>query len=112
VQRLLRRPALPVDGGAGHGVGIAGREQRVAAEVQRLLADLRHAPHDHVVDHAGVEVVAHHQRGEHVGGEVHRVPTAELPVAAAERCADGVDDDGGRHARLPHSRPTVAAGPG
>ena len=43
VQRLLRRAALAVDRGAGHRVGEPGGEQRVAADVQRLLAHLRDA---------------------------------------------------------------------
>jgi hypothetical protein len=39
-------------------VGPAGGEHGVAADVDGLLADLHDAAHDHVVDEAGVEVVA------------------------------------------------------
>ena len=55
VQRLLARPALPVERGAGHRLGPAGGEHRVAADVPRLLADLRDAAPDHVVDVSRVE---------------------------------------------------------
>jgi len=47
-----------VDGGGRDGLGPAGREYRPAPHVEGLLADLRDAAHDHVVDEGGVEVVA------------------------------------------------------
>ncbi len=40
VGRLLAGPALPVDGRPGHALREAGREQRGARDVQRLVADL------------------------------------------------------------------------
>ena len=49
----------------------------------------------------GVEVVALHERVEHVRGEVDGVPSREPAVAPPERGADGVDDHGGRHGHLP-----------
>ena len=66
-------------------------------DVQRLLTHLRDAAHDHVVDHRGVEVVAHHERVEHVRGEVDGVPSGEPAVAPPERGSNGVDDHGVRH---------------
>ena len=54
----------------------------VAADVERLLADLHDAAHDHVVDERGIEVVALDERRSTCGGEVDRVP-----VRRASRCA-------------------------
>jgi hypothetical protein len=62
VGRLLRRAALAVDGGGGHGVGPAGGEHGGAADVDRLVADLHDAAHDHVLDEGGIEVVALDER--------------------------------------------------
>ena len=58
VHRLLARTALAIDGGGGDRLGPTGGEHCVAADVERLLTDLHHAAHDHVVDEGGVEVVA------------------------------------------------------
>ena len=43
---------------AGTALGPAGGEHGVAADVERLGADLHDAAHDHVVDERRVEVVA------------------------------------------------------
>ena len=101
VGRLLGRAALAVDGGGGHRLGPAGGEHGVAADVERLGADLHDAAHDHVVDQGGVEVVALDERLERLGGEVDRVPARELAVALAAGGADGVDDDCGGHVLAP-----------
>ena len=58
VEGLLGGAALAVDGGGGHRLGPAGGQHGVAADVERLLADLHDAAHDHVVDQGRVEVVA------------------------------------------------------
>ena len=73
VRGLLRRAALAVDGGADRRLGEAGRERRVAADVERLVADLHDAAHDHVVDQRRVEVVALDERAQRVRGEVDGV---------------------------------------
>jgi hypothetical protein len=50
VQRLLGRSALAVNRRGGHRLRPPGREHRASSDVERLLADLGHAAHDHVVD--------------------------------------------------------------
>ena len=50
VQRLLARPARAVDGGPGMLSGQPGGQHRVAADIARLVADLRDAAPHHVVD--------------------------------------------------------------
>ena len=50
---LLRRPAGPVHRDAGHRVGPARRQHRVAPHLRRLVADLVDAPPDDVVDRPG-----------------------------------------------------------
>ena len=97
VRRLLRRTALAVDRGADHRLGEAGRERRVATDVDGLVADLHDTAHDHVFDQRGVEVVAGDERPQRVRREVDGVHVLELPVALAERGADGVDDHGVLH---------------
>ena len=92
VQRLLGRPALPVDRRAGHRVGEPGRERGVAADVERLVADLHDAAHDHVVDERRIEIVAFDERAQRVRGQVDRMPAREHAVAPAERRPDRVDD--------------------
>ena len=77
--------------------GKPGGEGGVAADVDRLVADLHDAAHDHVLDQGGVELVALDERTERVGGEVDGVGVLELAVPASEGGADGVDDDCGGH---------------
>ena len=96
VRGLLRRTALPVDGGADRRLGEPGGERGVAGDVDALLADLHDATHDHVVDERGVEAVARDDLADHVRGEIDGVHVLELAVAASERRAYGVDDDGRR----------------
>ena len=81
-------------------LGEAGRERRVATDVDGLVADLHDAAHDHVLDERRVEAVAVDERLERVRREVDGVDVLELAVAASERGADGVDDDGGGHGCL------------
>ena len=100
VHRLLARTALAVDGGSGDRLGPTGGEHGVAADVERLLTDLHDAPHDHVVDEFGVEVVALLEGLEHLGSEGGGMPVLELSVALAAGGADGVDDDGFGHGSL------------
>src|SRR5207247_803974 len=61
---------------------------------------LHDAAHDDVFDELGIEVVALHERLQHLSGQVGRMPTRELPVALAAGGADGVDDDCGGHGLL------------
>ena len=87
-------------------LGEAGRERGVAGDVDALLADLHDAAHDHVLDERGVEVVALDEPREDVGREIDGVNVLQLAVAAPERSADGVDDDGRRHGVLPKVQKT------
>jgi len=115
VQGLLGGAALAVDGGGGHRLGPAGGEDGVAADIERLLGDLHHAAHDHVVDEGWVERVARLQRFQGLGGQVHGVPVTELPVSLPTCGADGIDNDGSGHGCLlpvpgGHSRPVAERG--
>src|SRR5439155_15242777 len=101
VGRLLRGAALPVDGGAHHRLGEAGGQGGVAPDVERLLADLHHAAHDHVLHEGGIEVVAADEGPEGLRGEINRVRVLQLAVPATNGRPDGVDDDGGRHVSAP-----------
>ncbi len=97
MRRLLRRAALAIDRGGGHGLGEPGREHGVAADVGGLLADLHDAAHDHVVDQLGIDLVALDERLQRLGGEIDGVPVAQLAVALSASGTDGIDDDGGAH---------------
>ena len=101
---LLRRPALPVDGGARHRLGEARSQGRVAGDVETLGPGLHDAAHDHVLDQRGVEVVALDESLQGLGREVNGVPVLQLPVALASGGADGVDDHGSRHGPAPWAR--------
>ena len=91
--RLLRRPALGVDGGGGDGQRHAGRQPRRPGDVEGLLADLRHAAADQLADLGRVDPGAVHDllqdRAEEVGG----VHGGQAPVAAPDGRAEGFDDD-------------------
>ena len=111
VEGLLARAALAVDGGGRHRLGEPGGQDGAAADVERLLADLHDAAHDHVVDQGGVEVVALDEGLQGLGAEVGGVPVAELAVALAPGGANGVDDDGVSHGVSPSEvRRRVPAG--
>ncbi len=97
VDRLLGRPALPIDRGAGHGLWEAGGQGRVAGDVHGLLAHGHGAPHDDVLHQARIQVVAPEEGGQGLGGQVGGVPPGEAPTPAADRGAHGVDDHGGGH---------------
>jgi hypothetical protein len=99
VRRLLARSALAVDRGRRHGLVEAGGEHGLAPDVEGLLADLADASHDDVVDLARFESVALEDRGEHVGGEIHRMHRRQRAarLSAAGRRAHDVDDDGFLH---------------
>ena len=99
VERLLRRAALAVDRRRRDGLGEAGREDGVAADVHGLITDLHDTAHDHVVDECRVEVVAGDERFQHLGREVGGMPGGKFAVSLATWSADSVDDDGGSHGR-------------
>ena len=65
-RRLQRRAALPVDRRRAHRLRPARDENRAAPDVQRLLADLRHAAHLHVLDLSGIDVHAADQAVQHL----------------------------------------------
>ena len=52
MHRLLAGPALAVDRGTRHRLGQPGRKHGGASDVERLVADLRDAAGDDVVDDA------------------------------------------------------------
>jgi len=82
VHGLLRRPALPVDGHAGHALGPAGGKHGRTPDVEGLLPGLGHAAPDDVVDDYRVEARPPDDRPQHMGGEIggggapHRAPRA------------------------------------
>ncbi len=101
VDRLLRRAALAVHGDAGHRLGQARGEPGGAGDVAGLRADRVHAAEDHVVDGFGVGVGAVEDGLDDVRAEVGRVRSGEAAAPAGDRRADGLDDVGLGHRRLP-----------
>ena len=98
--RLQRGGAEAVDRGGGD-VMVDARQQRgVAADVGALLARLEAAAHHDVVGLGEVDPgVAVDERLQRHGGEVVRADVLEGSLdRAPDRRADGVDDDGFRHA--------------
>ncbi len=89
---LLRRAALPVDRHTGDVIGQTGDEPGRTRDVAGLGADRVAAPHDDVVDGAGVDTGAIHQGAQDVATEVGRVHAGERAATLADRRADGVDD--------------------
>src|SRR5581483_4514318 len=98
---LLRGPALPVDRGRGNGLRQAGREPGVPADVQRLVADLRHAPGDVVMDRGGVDPGTLDQPRQTRCEQLHRVELGVGAASAANGGANRLEDHGFAHRVLP-----------
>src|SRR5581483_12285601 len=96
----LARAAGPVHGDPAHGLGPAGGQHRVAADVGRLVPDLADTAPDDVVDGLRVDAGARDQCLQYVRGQVHRVDPGQRTVPLADRGADGLDDDGLWHGVL------------
>jgi len=113
VERLLARAALAVDAGAADALGKPCSERRVATDVHPLLADLRDAPHDDVLDLGRIDARPLDERRQRAGREVHGVHGEEPAglLAAPERGADGVHDHGFSHRRLLSPRSGACSSP-
>ena len=85
VHRLLTRPALPVDGHAGDGLGPAGRQQRSTGDVEGLFAGLHDAAPDDVVDDLGIDPGLIDQTVEDLRGQLGGVHPGQAAVALADR---------------------------
>ena len=102
--RLLTRTALTIDRRTRHGLGPTSRQHRVTSHVRRLLADLHHATHHHVIDETRIEIVALLQGLERLGSQIDRMPLLQFPVALPERGADGIDNHGIGHRAIMQER--------
>ncbi len=92
VHGLLRGSALPVDGDTRDAFRQPGGQPRGPGDVDRLRADLGHAPHDHVLDRRRVHSGARDELAEHVRGQVSRVHLGQAAVALAYRGSYRVND--------------------
>ena len=95
VDRLLSGAALAVDGRRRCLDRQPGLEPGVAADVDRLLAELLDAAGDDVLDLGGVDSGAVDQLRIGLGEQGRRVDVlvvALLLVAASDRCPRGLDD--------------------
>ena len=101
---LHRRAALPVDGGATHGLRPTRDERDHPPHVPALLADLRDAAELDVLDLGRVEVLALDERIQDLAGELVAANRRERAVPLADWRADRIDDQcvrfPGRHAGL------------
>ena len=95
--RLLRRTALAINGDRGNAVGKLGGEHGVAAQIHRLLATLRNAARDDIVDRAGVEIIPLGNGIENCGTKIDRMYAGELAAALASGSTDGIDNIGCGH---------------
>jgi hypothetical protein len=107
VYRLEPGGAQAVDGHARGGLGQAGDQRRHPRDVAVLLTGAVRVAEDDVVDRVGVELVAVDRGAHHVRGEVVRAHGRERAGVAADRGAQGVDDEGFGH----RDRATMLAAP-
>jgi hypothetical protein len=101
VVRLLARAALRVDRRAGDAVVLAARQPGVAGHVVRLLAGLRDAPADDLLDGGGIDAGSLDDRLLHAGEQMRWVERAQgslLGLTLADRGPQGLDDDCLSHA--------------
>ena len=89
---LQRRPALAIDRRGADGLGPAPDEHRLPAHVERLLADLGHAAHLHVLDLAGLDIQPVDEPVQHLRCELLGPDLRERAAALPDRRADGIDD--------------------
>src|SRR5690606_27374037 len=104
---LLARAALRVDAGAARRVAATGGEPGVARHVVRLLARLGHAAADHLLDVARIDAGLLAQPHLDLGEQLHRVQARQVALshlAARDRRAERLDDDGFAHARVSFAR--------
>jgi hypothetical protein len=78
--RLLPRAALTVDGGGRNGLGQAGLQPGVAADVDRLLPIGEHPADDRVVDSLRIGAGPLEQLGQAGGEQLVRVQVPELAL--------------------------------
>ena len=97
LHRLLRAAALPVDGDGGYALRQLRCEHRVARERKCLLAGLRDATEDHILDAGGVDAGALQNGIQNFGRKVGRMPAGEPAVAAPSRGTHRIDDISFRH---------------
>src|SRR6266849_10944004 len=101
MDRLLARAALAVDGRRRRGHREARGQPRVAADVEALLADLCHTAEDDVLDLLGLDARAIDDLFQDERAQDDWMHVLELSVAAADGCAEGLDDDYFAHELAP-----------
>jgi hypothetical protein len=101
VHRLLGGAALTVDRRPGHALRPTCTEDRIAGDVEGLLADLGDTTPDHVIDDDRVDATSLCERAEHIGGQIGRVYRRQSSVALAHGGPDSLDDDRITHDVLP-----------
>ena len=94
---LLGGAALSVDRHAGDVLRQSGREPARAGDAARLRPDRVDVAEHDVVDGVRVDAGAFDERRDAVGAEVGGMDGGETAAAAADRCADGIDDERFRH---------------
>ena len=90
---LQRRSALAVDRRGADRLRPAGDEHRLPADVQRLLADLGHAAHLHVLDLAGLDVEPVDEAVQDLRRELVGADLGERAAAPPDRGANRIDDE-------------------
>src|SRR5579883_3223847 len=91
---LLAGPALAVHRCARHRFGETGGQDRVASNIQSLLADLADAAHNHIIYQPGLDACALYYFFEDLGHQIHRVPVFQASIAAPDRGTHGCNNHG------------------
>ena len=109
---LHRRAALAVDGRRGAPSRASRRRApRSRPTLRRLLADLRHAPHLHVLDLRGIEADRATRPLSTSAARSSARTVASVPLRRPIGRADGVDDEGVGHVLNATTAPSVPAHP-
>src|SRR5437660_8549278 len=94
---LLARPALAVNRRAGNFFREACGENGIASHIQALLARLDNTSYNNIFNLPGIDSDTINHGLEYLGKQVHRVPVFELPIAAPNRSANGINDNSFPH---------------
>ena len=101
LDRLLRRAALPVDRDRGNAVRQFRSQHRVATNVAALFAALHDAAGDHILDRAGVKIIAVGNRVQRRRSKIYRMHARQPTAATASSGPDRINNIGFCHSLIP-----------
>ena len=111
MDRLLGRPALPVNRHCRHAFRQARGHHRIAPEMHPLLTHLADTAHDHVIHRVRRHASARHHVIQHDRGQIDRVPATYAAITSASGGAGCGNNISLRHFLSSGFRPARSGAP-